>query len=279
MIGATLASVRRYVSLSWHLGRTGCIRALEYRVDLVLGITTTLLMQSIGLLLVGIVLGNFQSLAGWSLAGIALLMGLRSLSHGLFVTFLNPLRGVQDVIRRGDLDRLLLRPIGILYQVGYGGNIEFRGVGDFIAGLGYMAYATAGLHLHWTPTLLGLLALIVIAGIALEAALYTGMGLVAFWTMQDAALRQLAWLFHEELILYPISIYSHALRFALTFVLPFAFVNYYPAGIFLAASPGGVPLGLRPGVGYLAPAVAALALGVMAWLWAHAMRRYESTGS
>ena len=270
---------RRYARLFWHLGRIGCLTALEYRTDLGLGLFSTMVLQLSSLLLIGVVLSHFQGLDGWTLPGIALLLGLRSLSHGIFVTFLNSLRGIAVTIRNGEMDRMLVRPINVLFQLGYGGKVEFRGVGDFLAGVGYAAYASAGLHIHWTPGLAALFAAVVLAGVAIETAVYTATGVVAFWTMQDIALRQVTWILNENFILYPLQMYGAFLRFVLTFLVPFAFINYYPAGIFLAAAPGSLPLGLRPGVGYLAPAVAAVCVALSVVLWNWACRRYASTGS
>lgn len=273
------SGLHRYCRLSWHLGRLGCVTALEYRTDLMLGLCSTVLLQTSSLLLIGVVLSNFGRLDGWTLPALAMLLGLRSLAHGIFVTFFNSLRGIAGVIRNGEVDRMLLRPVNVLFQIGYGGKIEFRGVGDFLAGIGYVAYATKGMGLRWTPELAAVFVIIVVSGVLIEAAIYTMTGVLAFWTMQDTALRQVAWILHERFILYPVQIYGTVLRTVLTFVVPFAFINCYPAEIFLSASAVGVPQGLRPALGYLTPGVALACSLVAGAFWGWASRRYVSTGS
>ncbi len=75
---------------------------------------------------------------------------------------------------------------------------------------------------------------------------------------------------------YPLTVFPKEVVASLTFVLPLAFVNWYPALYVLDRSdPFGFPDWLR-----FASPVAALALGVLsALVWRTGVRRYSSTGS
>jgi ABC-2 type transport system permease protein len=63
---------------------------------------------------------------------------------------------------------------------------------------------------------------------------------------------------------------------AVTFVVPLAFVNYYPV-LYVLGKPA--PLGLPGWTGLLAPLVAAAMAGLGALAWRSGIRRYRSTGS
>ena len=271
--------LRRYAVLSWHLARAGYLSSTRDRVDLLLGIVTNVVRQSVQLALIGIVLSHFQVLAGWSLPALALLIGLRSMSHGVFVSLFNPIRGVQDRIRRGDLDRLLLQPIGVLYQAAFGGTVELLGFGDFLVGLGFFVYAMLGLGVHWTAVLAAFTLLVVFSGVAIEFAIYLASGVVAFWTLQDSPLYALTYMLHERLALYPISIYGQTLQFVMSWIVPVAFINFFPAAVFFSHSHLAMPVGLTVGLGWLTPVMATLAALVAIGLWRVALRRYQSTGS
>ena len=271
--------LRRYAVLSWHLARAGYLSSTRDRVDLLLGIVTNVVRQSVQLALIGIVLSHFQVLAGWSLPAIALLIGLRSMSHGVFVSLFNPIRGVQERIRRGDLDRLLLQPIGVLYQAAFGGTVELLGFGDFLVGLGYFVYAMLGLGVHWTVVLAVFTLVVVLSGVAIEFAIYLASGVVAFWTLQDSPLYALTYMLHERLALYPISIYGQTLQFVMSWIVPVAFINFFPAAVFFNHSRLAMPVGLSVGMGWLTPVIALLAAAVAVGLWRTALRRYQSTGS
>ena len=271
--------LRRYAVLSWHLARAGYLSSTRDRVDLGLGILTNVVRQGVSLALIGIVLANFRVLAGWSLPAIALLIGLRSMSHGIFVAFLNPIRGVQEQVRRGDLDRMLLRPIGVLYQAAFGGTVELLGFGDFLVGFVYFVYAMVGLHVRWTLPVAAFTVVATFSGVAIEFAVYLASGIVAFWTLQDSPFYALTYLLHERLALYPISIYGHIIQFVMSWVVPIGFINFFPAAVFIAHSRLAMPTGVAAALGWLTPVVAACALAAAVILWGAAVRRYESTGS
>lgn len=274
-----LTGIRRYATLSWHLGRAGYLSAVQYRSNLVLEMVTNIVRQSAQLALIAIVLVHFQVLKGWTLPAIALLIGLRSLSHGIFVIFFVQIRNIGERIRDGDLDRLLLRPLSVLYQASFGETVVLTGLGDFMAGVMYFSFAVISLHVHWTVGLALFAVLATLSGLAIEFAIYLGSGVVAFWTLQTSPLYRLTYLAHERLALYPISMYNGVIQFVMSWVVPVGFVNFFPAALFIEHSNLALPSGLHVTTALLTPLVAGLALVTAVLLWNMAVRRYQSTGS
>ena len=90
---------------------------------------------------------------------------------------------------------------------------------------------------------------------------------VALWTTKSGKLTDLLISATKEATVFPISIYPLAVRLLLTFVLPVAFVTYYPAQQLLQKDEFG------------APVVALMMLCVSYSLWCSGLRRYHSTGS
>jgi ABC-2 type transport system permease protein len=81
----------------------------------------------------------------------------------------------------------------------------------------------------------------------------------------------------QDFTRYPISIYTRGVRIVLAFVLPFAFMNYFPATYFLAKSETG--LHLNPAVGLLTPAIGLAWFGVSYLFWKAGLQHYQGTGS
>jgi ABC-2 type transport system permease protein len=81
----------------------------------------------------------------------------------------------------------------------------------------------------------------------------------------------------QEFSRYPISIYQRGVRVVLAFVLPFAFMNYFPATYLLHKSEDG--LHLNPGVGLLTPLVGVLVFALGYAFWRAGIDRYQGTGS
>jgi ABC-2 type transport system permease protein len=74
---------------------------------------------------------------------------------------------------------------------------------------------------------------------------------------------------------YPFDIYSTWLRRLLGFVVPLAFVCYFPA-LYVLGKPD--PLGLPRILEFASPAVALAAAGVAGLVWQVAVRHYRSAG-
>ena len=71
---------------------------------------------------------------------------------------------------------------------------------------------------------------------------------------------------------YPLSVYSRAIQFVLAWLVPQAFVSYYPAAVLL-----GKPLA-HPWLGYLAPLAGPVAAACALVVWRRGLRRYQSSG-
>jgi ABC-2 type transport system permease protein len=81
----------------------------------------------------------------------------------------------------------------------------------------------------------------------------------------------------QDFTRYPISIYTRGVRLVLTFIFPFAFMNYFPATFFLQKAETG--LHLSPQIGLLTPAIGLAWLAVSYLFWDVGLRHYQGTGS
>ena len=81
----------------------------------------------------------------------------------------------------------------------------------------------------------------------------------SFWTPQTAELANIFTYGGQFMTSYPMHIYEAWMRSLFTFVIPMAFINYYPA-LYLLGKPD--PFGLPAWTPFLAPFVAPLTFGV-----------------
>ena len=88
---------------------------------------------------------------------------------------------------------------------------------------------------------------------------------MAFWFVQVDALRWIVLQLEQEFTRYPLSIYTRGVRLLLAFVIPFGFMNYFPASYFLHKADNG--LGLPIAVGVLTPAVGLVFLLIAYACW------------
>ena len=71
-------------------------------------------------------------------------------------------------------------------------------------------------------------------------------------------------------------IYQEWLVSLFTFIIPMAFINYYPA-LYLLDKPD--PFGLPPFMPFLSPIVAVISLWLSLAFWRLGVRHYQSTGT
>ena len=73
---------------------------------------------------------------------------------------------------------------------------------------------------------------------------------------------------------YPVNIYNKAIRFLLTWILPFAFVGVIPASYFLERNEEGLST-----LALLTPVMGIIVLSLGLILWNRGVKRYSGAGS
>lgn len=244
---------------------------LAYRLDFfidTLAVGFSLLIQ---LAVLGVLFGKVRELDGWSFPQVLFIYGFSLVPLGLFNLVSVNLYGFADeYLIGGRFDRVLLRPVGSLAQVIFE-SFNVSGLNEIFLGLAVMAHASVKLGAEFG--VIDLLALLILAPGA--ALVYLGVFLaitaVSFWVEDKMGLAPPVY----NLIRfsrYPITIYSLPVRIFLIFVLPFAWVAFFPAAWFV----GGPELAK---VALATPLVGALVFTGAALMWRRGVRNYVSTGS
>src|SRR5215469_2869253 len=101
---------------------------VQYKMNVFIDIVTYLSVTSLEFVPVLIYFGTFKSLLGWKVGEVALLFAITSMSFGLAELFGAGIDAFDQTIRRGEFDRVLLRPAGALLQV-VSSDIRLRRVG------------------------------------------------------------------------------------------------------------------------------------------------------
>ncbi|HUI24881.1 MAG TPA: ABC-2 family transporter protein [Candidatus Kryptonia bacterium] len=217
---------------------------------------------------------KFGALDGWSIAELALLYGMVALSWAIVEGALRGFEMFGSYLIQGEVDRWLLRPHSVILQVA-AHWFELRKLGRIAQAAAVLCGAAFALRLR-APELAWVLTGVV-GGIAFFAAAVILGAAAQFWTLGETAeLQNMLTYGGSAALSYPVSIYEQWFRRVVTYGIPLAFVNYFPA---LAALHRTAGAGWPIWTPYLAPVVCC----AMLWL-AHAafdrgLRRYESTGS
>ena len=248
---------------------------MQYRVSFALSSISNMLATAIEFGAILVLFGRVTTIAGWSLWEVALLYALAELTFSTAECIGSALDDFQTRIAAGTFDRVLTRPLGAFFQV-LADDLQLRRFGRILqAGL-VLGFALRNVHIAWSPDKLVVLVAALASGIAIFFSIFVLAAAFCFWTVEGKEATHVFSYGGVTLADYPFDMYADWLRRFATFVLPIAFVSYYPA-LYLLDRPD--PFGLPDWTRLLSP-IAALALSGLAWLaWSVGVRHYQSTGS
>jgi ABC-2 type transport system permease protein len=182
---------------------------------------------------------------------------------------------VPEFVREGRFDRFLVRPLDPLFQALTVPQQIWPD--ELILAIVYFCVVTryAGVHVDWI--LVAYVPFVALGGALIDFGINLAIATASFWFTRIDSLRWVFMSLEQEFSRYPISIYQRGVRLVLAFVLPFAFMNYFPATYLLHKTEDG--LHLNPGIGLLTPFVGALVFVVAYVFWRAGVDRYQGTGS
>jgi ABC-2 type transport system permease protein len=262
----SLSLLRRYLAIS--------MRAqLQYRAALIMQGLGQLFVTGIEFVGIWALFARFGSLRGWSLREVGLLYGMVDVAFALADAAARGFDVVGDLLKSGELDRLLLRPRSTVLQL-VGHQLRLIRAGRLAQGAAILVWA--GAAIAWTPARLGLLVLAIAGMGALFFGLVVLQATSCFWTVETLEVWNAFTYGGNYAAQYPMSIYRPWFRTLFTAVIPLLAVGYLPA---LAILDHADPLGL-PEVGrWLGPLAGFVFLALSLWIWQLGLRRHASTGS
>lgn len=222
---------------------------------------------------VWIMFSAVDSLGGFSLLEIALLYGATGLGLAFADLLVGRIERLGQMVRLGKLDTMMVRPVPLLVQV-CADEFALRRLARVVqTGLIFGVGATV---VDWSPLKLLVAASMVVSGAAIFCAIFIGFACVQFWTADSSEVANAFTYGGNTVTQYPLTIFPQELVKTLTFLLPLAFVNWYPC-LYLLDRPD--PFGLPAWLQFVSPLVALATLAVAGLAWRTGVRHYTSTGS
>jgi ABC-2 type transport system permease protein len=247
---------------------------MQYRTNFVVDVLMGMVVHLTSLLFIGVLLSRFQELAGWTTAEMVFLYALRLLIHALRGVVFGNVGRVESLIRRGEFDRILVRPIPPLLHL-MAMRVPVSDIGNLISGVAVFAIAVSLADVDWSPLAVAYLVMAILGGCLIEAGLQLATSAMAFRLNSGQALYILINDTINNYTNYPLSIFPALSRFLLTFALPLAFIAYFPATVLLGRTD---ELSVQVWVAYAAPLVGAVWFMLALLLWRSEIGQYRSAG-
>ncbi len=211
-----------------------------------------------------------SSLAGWSYYEALVIVGLFQMFGGLIEAFLRPnIAAIVEHICKGTLDFVLLKPVDSQFFVSTR-QVVFWKFLDIGVGLAIVAYALWQQGIVPGLDVIILFVLMLILGASMLYAVWFSLITTAFWFVRVDNISELLMAFFET-GRFPVGVFPHLIRFALTFVVPIAFMTTFPAAVLLGR--------LDWQYLWIGCALAAVLLLWSVRFWRFALRHYTSASS
>ncbi len=249
-----------------------CIKTkLSYKVDAIIGIVAFLITNIIAFSTLYLTISSIPSLNGWTFEKMAFLYGFclipKSIDH-VFTDAIWWLGGWS--IRKGDLDKYLIKPLNPLFQL-IADDFQYDGLGEFILGVFLLIVYGPMQNITWTMGNIIPLIICAIFSIFIFTSIKLIFASIAFWTKRSIELMTTVYEL-SSFTKYPIDIFNRIVKVILVYIIPFSLAMYYPIH-YLYQEKSIWMLTLVVGI-------ATILLSSFAYfLWHTGLKKYESAGS
>jgi ABC-2 type transport system permease protein len=250
--------------------------AFEYKAAFWAATFSQILYYSIDLLLMWVLISRFRNLAGWTIDEMFLLYSLQLMSYALAGTFFfGCCCFVSGRIQSGQFDDSLTVPMHpLLYEVLSHFTTDY--IRHFLLALAVLILSLVRLGVSFNLLKVLMLLLTILGAAMINAAALVFFSTPNFWMVKGERILDLFYYEAIPFIRYPITIFPLAIQGVLTFLLPYAFISFYPAQYFLGKTDFSI---FSPLFQYLTPLVGLIVFCISLLFWNWGLKKYQSTGS
>lgn len=246
-------------------------KMVEYKANFVVGIIGFLLGQITNILFIWIIFAQIPNLKGWTINQIVFIYGFSLIPKGIDHLLFDNLWAVGHfIVRRGEFDKYLTRPVNTLFHVMVE-KLQVDALGELITGIALICVTVFHVGIEWSLTKV----LLIILVIPFATLIYTGIKIataaLAFWIKRSGNVTYMFYMVND-FAKYPVTIYNNTVRGIITYIIPFAFTAFYPAKYILTGQNPMYNVGMTAVM-----AVILMAIGI--FVWNRGIRAYESAGS
>lgn len=246
--------------------------ATNYRLSSILLGIAQLIVTASEVLGMWLLFSNFKAVGVWNFWASVLMFGIVMTALSFNETFSRGYDEFPELIKNGELDRFLVRPQNIYFQI-FCYKVEWLKIGRLLFSVIISIVAVSKLAITWT--LLKVLVLIsaFICGIVVILGLEFVCSGISIFTIENLEFLNILTSGVKEIGSYPLDIYKKWLRNIFTFIIPLACFNYLPLSYILGV--GNLPLWLTA----LSPLFGLLFFIPCFFFFRFALTKYQGIGT
>ncbi len=264
----------RYLHMYGSLARYSLAREMAFRSNFLVKVSVEVLWLGVILAFYRVVFAKTSHVATWSEPAYMFFLGCFFAINGVIETlFLENCNEFSELVRTGDLDFLLLRPIDAQFLVSCR-RIDWGTAPNVLMGAGVMLMALVQLNWRFDPVRLAAFGLLAVCGVLLAYSFMLLLTSCSVWLVRNQSLMEMWWMF-SSLARYPKEIFAgtwaEPLGRVFTYVIPILLVVNVPARSMVKA--------LEPRLIAFTLVATTLILIVSRWFFRRALQAYRSASS
>lgn len=246
-------------------------KMMEYKIDFLTGAVAFLGGQAINIAFLWIIFSQIPNLKGLSFDEIVFIYGFSLIPKAIDHLLFDNLWGIgYFIVRKGDFDKYLTRPIDTLFHI-LVEKFQVDAFGELLVGVVLLATTITKVSFQWSFVNVLLFILVIPFATLIYTSIKTATAAVAFWTKRSGNVIYMFYMIND-FAKFPTTIYNNFIKTIITYIIPFAFTAYYPAIYFLK---GGNPF-FNIGCTIL---FSIILFAIANFVWHKGINAYESAGS
>lgn len=243
---------------------------MSYRADFIISTIGMIATNVAGFISFYIMFRNFSTINGWSYYEMLFLYGFSLIAITPVQCMLDNNWNLRIAVREGDFIKYCFRPINLFFY--YQSEIfDIKGLGQLAFGIATLVYSWSKLALPVSPLIIFKLIIYLITASLFMMAMQNAAAATCFWIENSFYILDLANRL-KDYAKYPVSIFNPVFKFIFTFILPIAFIAYYPSLVILR--PDSIPV-----LSYLAPVIGVAFFYLSYKFWMLGALKSNGTGS
>jgi len=170
---------------------------------------------------------KFSNVNGFSLYEVLLTFSIIQFGYSINEVFARGIDQFDRLIVEGEYDRILVRPKNVLLQV-LGYEIDYTKLSKVLQALIILIISVFNINIIWSFDKIITLVLMLISSCLIFFGIFLMSASYCFITLEGLEARNIITDGGKHMAQYPIGIFSKGFKFFFTFIIPYAFVNYYP---------------------------------------------------
>ena len=243
---------------------------MSYRADFIISTIGMIMVNLSGFITFLILFRNFPTINGWDYYHMLFLYGFSLVALTPVQCFFDNNWNLRFMVTSGDFIKYCFRPVNVFFYF-MSEVFDVKGLGQLAFGIGTLIYAWAHIGIPVTALTIGKLIVFLLTASLFMIALMNAAAATCFWIRNSGYVMVIMFRF-KDFAKYPSSIFSGIFKFLFTFIIPIAFIAYYPSLVIL--DPDNVPL-----LSWLSPFIGIAFFFVSYKIWMHGAMKYNGTGS